>query len=243
MRAQRIRTNGSIEKEARIRTFPMKSDGTFIQIFLDFLNDKTANGLRFEAALRRHPYVIAGERQGFRWNPVGRIDCDGLRLHAASRLRINVANGASKSYQRRIVAELNRLALVTPIVDLATGKPAIGPYGKKIIRRVVALATFEYNDDGIGFGGQPIVNGLEFACWYALLLISRIPGKVRRCLRCDKWCNVASTKRLGFCSGACAKEHDKEMNRRRRHNKRHPDDKLRIVRVTAEKRRKSPRFL
>jgi hypothetical protein len=113
----------------------------------------------------------------------------------------------------------------------------LGADGKPIVTDIVALATFEFSEEGVQFGGLPIINGIEFACWYALLLVSRIPGKVRRCTRegCGQWYNLASTGRIGFCSDDCADEHNQEMQQRRAHNRRHPNDKREIVRTTAEK--------
>jgi hypothetical protein len=221
----------------------MKRDETFIQIFLDFLNDKTANGDRFAARLERHPYVIEGKKQGFDFYPPrAGYDWQPLRRAMSSELSANVADGASVGFQRRIVDELNRLRMEIPIfvVDTASRKPALGPDGKPIIRRIVALATFQVGDRGVEFGGVPIVNGLEFACWYALLLVSRIPGKVKRCTResCQKWFNEERTGRIGFCSDACSTEHNRLMQQRRQYNRRHPRDRKPIIRATAEKHRK-----
>jgi hypothetical protein len=215
----------------------MKTDQTFIEIFLDFLNDKTASGERFAANLKRHPYLKQAEMQGFQFKPPTGINFGPMRQVMGGRLN-QIKDGAAVGFQRWIVKELNRLKQQRPYIDLTTGAPLLDTDGKPILMDIVALATFEFGENGIQFGGLPIINGIEFACWYALLLISRIPRKIRRCTACNKWFNLEKTRRVGFCSKGCAREHNRLMQQYRQHNRRNPSDKIEIIRATAEKRRK-----
>ena len=109
-----------------------------------------------------------------------------------------VRNGTKAPQRKEIVAKLNSLALKIPLKD-KIGDPILDGSGNPMAGPILGIASFQLEGGSIEIGAEPVVNGMEFACWYALLLISRQPGKIRRCTleSCGKWFNKVTTDR-GF---------------------------------------------
>jgi hypothetical protein len=220
----------------------MKSDETLIEIFLDFLNDKTADARKTEERCMQHPYVRKAEERGFPFQRIPNYDYSALRGDFERELN-RVRLGNNTRMKKKIVSKLNDLQLNIPLRDKESGLPLCDENGKQKSWPILAVASFHLDGKSIEIGTEPLVNGMEFYGWYALLLISRISGKgkVKRCKHeaCRKWYNSAKTGTLGFCSTGCRVENNRLMQRRRAHNRRHPDEPpLPIIRATAEKPRK-----
>jgi hypothetical protein len=221
----------------------MKNDQTFIDIFLQFMNDKAADARSAESRFMKHPYVKAGIARGFPFQQSFDVDnYVGLQRDIGVVLN-RVRRGTNRAQREEIVVKLNDLALKIPLRDAETGNPIFNQSGKPMEWPILGIANFQLAGRAIDIGAEPVVNGMEFACWYALLLISRQPKKIERCARrsCKNWFNRVTTGAVGYCSSRHAEEAEKLNARIRSHNRRHPDDKIKPVIATAPKRRRKHR--
>src|SRR5262245_57214510 len=165
------------ELESAIRTLPMKSDQTFIDIFLEFLNDESAGARAAEARFMAHPYVRNGIKRGFPFQQSFDVsEYRSLQQDMKMRL-IQVSDGTRATQRKRIVDRLNSLALKIPLKDKTTGDPAVDESGNPMEWAILGVVSFQLDSHSIEIGAEPVVNGMEFACSYALLLVSRQPGK------------------------------------------------------------------
>jgi len=221
----------------------MKNDQTFIEIFLKFMNDKTADARTAEARFMKHPYVKAGIARGFLFQRSWDVD-NYLGLQKDVGIVLNrVRRGTNPAQRREIVAKLNFLRLKIPLRDATTGDRILDARGNPIEWPILGVANFHLTGRSIEIGAEPVVNGMEFACWYGLLLISRQPGKTERCalMTCKRWFNKVSTGSVGYCSTRHSEEAEEINARIRSHNRRHPDDKRELIIATAPKRRRKDR--
>jgi hypothetical protein len=222
----------------------MKSDQTFIDIFLEFLNDKTANARAAEARFMAHPHVRNGIKRGFPFQQSFNVsDYQGLRKDMETLLK-QVRDGTKAAQRKEIVDKLNSLALRIPLRDKNTGDPIVDDSGDPMAWSILGTVIFQLESRFIEIGAEPVVNGMEFACWYALLLISRQPGKTRRCTleSCNRWFNKVATRTVGYCSRAHSRQAEEINARIRASNARHPDRPKRIVIATAPKRQRKSRW-
>jgi hypothetical protein len=210
----------------------MKSDESFIDIFLEFMNDETADARAAETRFMAHPYC-AQRVKVFQGCP-DKPDYKGLRNDMLTRLKI----GESVKGKKWIVEQLNELALKVPLMD-KDGRPIRQPNGEPLVLKIGGLMSFRVDPGSAEAIAEPAVTGMEYACWYSLLLISRHPKKIKRCALkgCNKLFRV-SAKRIGYCSPKHAQQAEKMNSANRTYNSRHPDKPRRIVISTASKHRR-----
>jgi hypothetical protein len=203
----------------------MKSDQTFIDIFLGFLNDETADARIAEERFMAHPYVRNGVERGFLFQRSFDVsEYRGLQKDMETLLR-QVRNGTKAAQRKEIVEKLNSLALNIPLKDKITGDAVVDKRGKPMAWPILGIANFYLESRFIEIGAEPVVNGMEFACWYSLMLISRQPGKIRRCTleSCNRWFNKVTTSTVGYCSRMHSRQAEEINARIRASNARHPD--------------------
>jgi hypothetical protein len=110
----------------------MKSDQTFIDIFLDFLNDKMADARVAEARFMAHPYVRKGMERGFPFQQSFDVsDYRSLQKNMETLLR-QVRNGTKAAQRKEIVTKLNSLALNIPLKDKTTGDAVVDKKGTPV---------------------------------------------------------------------------------------------------------------
>jgi hypothetical protein len=221
----------------------MKSDQTFIDIFLEFLNDESADARAAEARFMAHPYVRNGIKRGFPFQQSFDVSEYRSLQKDMRMLLIRARDGTKATQRKRIVDKLNSLALNIPLKDKATGDPIFDESGNPMAWPILGIASFQLASGVIEIGAEPVVNGMEFACWYALLLISRQSGKIRRCAleSCKLWFNKVTTRTVGYCSRAHSRQAEEINSRKRAWNARHPGEPKRIGISTAPKRRRKSR--
>ena len=199
------------ELKSAIRTLPMKSDQTFIDIFLEFLNDESADARAAEARFMAHPYVRNGIKRAFPFQQSFDVsDYRSLQQYMKICL-FQVSDGTKATQRKRIVDKLNSLALKIPLKDKITGDSVVDEGGNPMAWPILGIASFQLGSRSIEIGAEPVVNGMEFACWYALLLVSRQPGKIRKCTleSCGKWFNKVTARTVGYCSRKHSREAEK----------------------------------
>jgi hypothetical protein len=198
-------------------------DASFVDIFLDFLNDKKADARKVEKAFFKHEYVQngIGVFQGSR----DKVHYKELQADMRSELlRLLKEKGR---YPRQAIADhLNRLPLEIPITEGVTLK-------------ISGIVVFESDYKGIRPTVRYAVNGVEYACWYALAIVSREPKKIIKCAwrNCTKLWNTQTKKRPSFCGKSHQRAAEKENNKTRSWNSRHPHDKREIPYLTIPKPR------
>lgn len=221
----------------------MKRDETFIGIFLQFMNDKTADARAAEVRFMDHPYVKNGIKRGFPFQQS--FDVSDYRPLQTDMARVlnRVRRGTNSAQRKEIVEKLNSLALKIPLKDKVSGQDLLDDKGNPLAWPILATAKFELDRRVIEIGAEPIVNGMEFACWYSALLISRRSGKIKRCKlqECNRWFNAIATRTLGYCSVIHSREAERINSAKRAWNARNPDRPKKISISTAPKRRSKPR--
>lgn len=207
----------------------MKNDQTFIKIFLDFLNDETADARRAETGFMQHPYV---QRYAIIFQQsLDATDYKALQADMVTRLKW--ANKKLVVKEKQVILDhLNEKAYPLPV--RVSDKD-----GNQIVLMVSALANFALSRGDLVLEPAPLINGMESACWFALALIAIFPGKVKRChlTGCDKWFNAALTRTVGYCTRQHGYEAERANARKRMWNMRNPDKQLKIKIATAPKRR------
>jgi hypothetical protein len=189
-------------------------DASFVDIFLDFLNDKKADARKVENAFGRHEYVkdaIAKKAIGYQWSP-DKAHYKEMRVGMRSKLsRLLNEIDYGKRQKQEIADQLNRLKL-----------KVLTPNG--MILEVSGIVDFEVGYKGIEPKVYYAINGVEYACWFALGIISREPEKVKTCpwLNCGNFF-IGTRKKVSFCSKDHQEKAEKENKKARSWNSRHPD--------------------
>lgn len=214
----------------------MKNDATFLDAFLNFLNDGTADARAAEARFVAHPYC-AKRLHVFQTCP-DVANYRGLRDDMRRRL-VWVKRRLTVKDKKKIVDRLNDLVLKVPLLGEGR-KPITEPDGKPVILKIGGLLNFHLKHNSVEAAAEPAVTGMEYACWYALLLISREPHRIKRCSleSCSKYFNIATSGTVGYCTPEHALEAEEENKRIRTHNLRNPHDRRETHIATAPKRRK-----
>lgn len=209
---------------------------SFVQGFLDFLNDKDADARRAEARFMRHPYV--SERlELFKVSPDVKHYLS-LRESMWSRLTDLLKKGLGDAGRKDLADALNRLQF-DGLLLVET------PEGKKIdvLKKIGAIVEYMVERRRVVLRIYPTISGMEGACEYALMLIQSEPGRVRLCpwQGCGRFFNTQTSGQRGFCSRRHAKTAEKENAKVRAWNSKHPDEEPEPVpyRTTKPKRKKS----
>ena len=131
------------ELKSAIRTLPMKSDQTFIDIFLEFLNDESADARAAEARFIAHPYVRNGLKRGFPFQQSFDVsDYRSLQQYMKICL-FQVSDGTKATQRKRIVDKLNSLALKIPLKDRITGDSVVDEGGNPMAWPILGIASFQ----------------------------------------------------------------------------------------------------
>ncbi len=203
-------------------------DASFVDIFLDFLNDRKADAWRVAKAFSQHEYVK--KRIGMGVFQVSTDKAHYREMQTAMRSELSELlkeKGWNLDHRRRIADELNRRPLK---IKIAGG----------LELEVSGIVIFTAEGKGVVPKVRYAVNGVEYACWLALAIISRDPEKIRSCpwLNCGKFF-VRTRKHVSFCCKrhqVAAERVNKDV---RSWNLRHPDEIRKIPYQTIKKPRRS----
>jgi hypothetical protein len=201
-------------------------DVTFVERFLEFLNDKTASAPDAQERFRAHPYCA--ERLGIFKTDFAARDFLSMQADMKARLLKLIKNGLSKGERIEMVEKLNSLRFSGHLV---VGKTA---NHELILEPVTIGALGEYKPHAVAkkavmLRTVPTISGMEGACWFALMLISSEPERIRQCrlAKCENFF-IKSNTRKNFCSRSHADDHDS-------------DDAARRVRQSRERAKKKRR--
>ena len=208
-------------------------DATFVDAFLKFLNDPKAERRRSERLFAKHPYVK--DRLEVFKSATDQADFKTLRDDMEETTK-EILQGTGPKLRTEISEALNRsqfdgLLLLGHTKD---GEPVY----KKV--RIGCLVEYQPKGRSIRVSTYPAISGVQNACWYALMLISRETQRVKICPVCKRFFNTQTTGQIGYCKPGCAEKAERENKKARTHNLRNPDDPRTMPYPTIPKPR-SPR--
>jgi len=194
-------------------------DASFIDCFLGFLNDATANARRVEKPCGAHPYIA---RLGLFKVDLGTTHYRPLRESMQTRLTEFLKKGIGDIGRRELAKALNRLQFDgLLLVETATGEKVAVP------KRIGAMVEYVVERRRVVPRIYPTISGMEGFCEYALMLIQTEPSRVRICpwAGCGKFFNTQTSGQRGFCSKIHAENAEGENKKVRTWNSRHRENK------------------
>ena len=183
-------------------------DATFVDAFLGFLNDKTADARRAEKGFSDHPYAA---RLGIFKASLELKDYRHLHDSAKRTLERILKSVFSNSDRTAMAESLNASQFDGYII---VGSTQIKGETKNILKsvRIGAVIEYEVIHRRIVTRVYPTISGMQQGCAFALMLISNEPHRVKRCrlAGCGKFFNSQTSGQRFFCTKNHALDHERK---------------------------------
>jgi len=196
-------------------------DASFVDCFLAFLNDPSANARAAEKRFRAHPYIT--ERLHlFKVSPDVKAYASLQKDFREKLSQLTKTAFLTNADLKELADALNRLQFDIRIQFPRKTKKRT----PETIIKIGARVNYVIEKHRVIPQIHPTISGVEGACWYALMLIQVEPERVRICplKNCGKFFDTRTTGQRRYCSKEHTMKADKTDAARRMHNHRHPDE-------------------
>lgn len=211
-------------------------DASFVDCFLAFVNDPSADARGAENRFKAHPYSA---RLGLFKVSHNVKDYRSLRESMRSRLTDLLDKGLGDAGRKDLADALNRLQFDgLLLVETPEGEKLAVP------KKIGAMVEYVVERRRVVPRIYPTISGMEGACEYALMLIQGEPGRIRICpwKDCGRFFNTLTTNQRGFCCTRHQRAAERENKKARAWNSRHPNKKKAVpYRTTKPKRKEEAR--
>lgn len=179
-------------------------DASFVDAFLAFINDQTANAREAEKRFWAHPYSarlgvfkVDNAVQNYR----------SLRDAAKQQLKSVLKSGLGPAERDILAKALNDSQFDGYLLlELESGQRAAKPV------KIGAMIDYVVVKRRVVPRIYPTISGMQQACEFALMLIANEPQRVKVCrlASCDQFFNTQTSGQRFFCSRDHAIEHENE---------------------------------